>query len=110
MELSPTRELDLEGWRNQKSHDFQCVLKTSSRISKEDAPDVTFCSFSAERDPNGYAKAPPIHQKWIKNGVQNSLGFPLAARSLPEGVQGSKRYPHVVENRGVCDRFSVEVQ
>ena len=34
---------------------------------------------------------------WMHFG--RSLGFPLAARSLPEGVEEAKRYPKVVENR-----------
>ena len=85
-------------------------LKSSSRISKKGALDVIFDGFSAKRDPKGYPRVPKIHQKSSKNGVQNSFSFPLAARSLPEGVQASKRYPKVIENRGFCDRFSVDFQ
>ena len=85
-------------------------LKTSSRISKKATLDVIFCSFSAISGPKGSPRAPQIHQKSSKNGVQNSLGFPLAARSLPEGVQGSERYPKVIENRGFSHRFSLDVQ
>ena len=82
----------------QKSDKFLYFLKTSSRISKKGALDVIFDGFSAKRDPKGYPRAPQIHQKSSKNGVQNSLGFPLAARSLPEGVHGSKRYQKVFQS------------
>ena len=110
MEFSFTRELNLEGWRGSEIMQISVCLKSSSRISKKGALDVIFDGFSAKRDPKGYPRVPQIHQKSSKNGVQNSLGFPLAARSLPEGVQGSKRWPKVIENRRFCDRFSLEFQ
>ena len=99
MELSNTRELNLEGWRESEIIQISVFFEELFQNLKKGALDLIFCSFSAKGDPKGYPRAPEIHQKSSKNGVQNSLGFPLAARSLPEGVQGSKRWPKVIENR-----------
>ena len=110
MDLSPTRELNLEGWRGSEITQISALFEDLFQNLKEGALDVIFSSFSAKRDLQEYPRAPQIHQKSNKNGVWNSLGFPLAARSLPEGVQGSKRYPKVVENHRFCDRFSLEFQ
>ena len=99
MELSPTRELNLEGWRESEIMQISLFFEELFQNLKKDALDVMFDVFSAKRDPKGYPRAPQIHKKSSKNGVQNSLGFPLAARSLPEGVQGSKMWPKAVENR-----------
>ena len=97
MEFSPTRELDLEGWRGSEITQISVFFEDLFQNLKKATLDIIFCIFSAKRDPHEYPRAPQIHQKSSKNGVQNSLGFPLAARSLPEGVQGSKRYPKVIE-------------
>jgi len=99
MELPPTRELNLEGWRGSEITQILHFLKASFRISKKGALDAIFCGFPAKRDPQEHPRAAQIHQKSNKNGVQNSLGFPLAARSFPEGVQGFKRWAKVIENQ-----------
>ena len=108
MELSPARELNLEGWRGSEITQNSVFFEDLFQNLKKGALDVTFDGFSAKRDPKGYPRAPQIQQKSSKNGVQNSLGFPLAARSLPEGVQGSKRWPKVIENQRFCDTFPLE--
>ena len=98
MELSLGRELNLEGWRGSELTRISVFFEDVFQNLKKSALDVIFYVFSAKRDPKGYPRASQIHQKSSKNDVQNSLGFPLAARSLPEGVQGSKRLPKVIEN------------
>ena len=99
MKLSPARELDLEGWRGSEITQISVFFEELFQNLKKGALDITFDGFSAKRDPKGYPRVPQIHQKSSKNGVQNSFGFALAARCLPEGVQGSKRWPKVIENR-----------
>ena len=101
MELSPPRELNLEGWRGSEIIQISVCFEELLQNLKKSVRDVIFCVFSATRDPKGYPRAPQIDQKLSKNGVQNSLGFPLAARSIPEGVQGSKRLPKVIEKSTV---------
>ena len=110
MEFSSTRELNLEGWRESEIVRISVFFEELFQNLKRSALDVIFYVFSAKRDPKGYPRVSQIDQKSSKNGVQNSLGFPLAARSLPEGVQGSKRWPKVIGNRRFCERFSLEFE
>ena len=98
-EFSRARELNLEGWRGSEITQISVFFEDLFQNLKKGAPDVFFYGFSAKREPKRCPRGAQIHQKSSKNGVQNSLGFPLAARSLPEGVQGSKRYPKVIESR-----------
>ena len=110
MELSPTRELKLEGWTGSEITHISVLFEDLFQNLKKGAPDIVFYICSAKRDPQEHPRVPQIHQKSSKNGVQNSLGFPLAAGSLPERIQGSKRYPKVIEHRWFWGRFSVEIQ
>ena len=110
MELSPARELNLEGWQESEIIQISVFFEELFQNLKKRCPRCNFLWFFCQKASKGVAKGSQIPQKSSKNGVQNSLGFPLAARSLPEGVQGSKRWPKVIENRRFCDRFYLEFQ
>ena len=72
MKLSPTRELNLEGWRGSEIIQISMLLEELFPTLKKSVLDVIFCGFSAER--KGYPRVPQVHQKSSRNGVQNSLG------------------------------------
>ena len=83
-----------------------CFLKSSSRISKKGALDFIFCSFL----PKGIQRGTQGLPKSTKSRVKMVSRIRSVSLSLPEGVQGSKRWPKVIENRWFCDRFSLEFQ